>query len=313
LLPKNKIKIALTLSILIHLILLLLYKPLAGITGLLSRDNAEAALDEPLTFELTSPEEPNELVETPFEAQTAEPPQDARYLSDKNARAQDMYAANDLPVGDAMSEGRSAYKTFAGEETAVPLQQSMKQSAFEEEQEELKTDESDRKQESESTDLSSGDIMLSQNTRTMPRPKFSKEILQSAQVPTSPNSSFSDDQTWNNTASSAEAMGGVSLSTYEWDYAPYLFYMKKRIRDHLYPPQAFIQMGAISGEVTIRFTLNRDGSVHDLRLISNKGHKSFIEPSLNSIRASDPFKSLPTGFPDPYLELTWTFIFTVYR
>jgi outer membrane biosynthesis protein TonB len=286
---------------LIHLILLLLYKPLAGISGLLSRDSAEAVMDEPLTFELTSPEEPSELVETPFDAQTAEPPSDARYLSDKNARAQDMYAGNDLPVGDAMSEGRSVYKTFAGEETTVPLQQ--------DEAEELKADESDRPQENESTDLSSGDIMLSQN----PRPKFSKELLQSAQAPKSPNTSFTDAQNWNNTESSAEALGGVSLSTYEWDYAPYLFYMKKRIRDHLYPPQAFIQMGAISGEVTIRFILHRDGTVHDLRFISNKGHKSFIEPSLNSIRASDPFKSLPTGFPDPYLELTWIFIFTVYR
>jgi outer membrane biosynthesis protein TonB len=312
---QNKLyRIALAASVLIHLLILLLYMPLAGLSSLLALPKLQAPQEEPITFELTEPETlPQELVETPEDARLEAPPENAQALSDKNARAQDMYTGNDLPVGLPYSQGRSEYKTFSGTgaSAAAPAAQPQPEEQRQESRE--SGNDTERRQFDELTAASSEvTIGYLPDANTALRRKFSKALLQSAEA--SPQSgAFSDDENWNNSASSAEALGGVSLSTYEWNYAPYLFYMKKRIREHLYPPQAFVQLGAISGQVTLRFILLRDGTVRDLEFINSEGHKSFIDPSLNSIRASDPFKPLPQSFPDPQLELTWTFIFTVYR
>ncbi len=307
-------KIALGVSILLHILLLWLYRPIAGITGWLDSSASSAVDSEPLTFELVEPnQQPQELVETPDDAQVENPPDDAQFLSDKNAQAQDMLA-EDFPQGLSYSEGISDRRTFArgGDIGAAQLYQ-QQQPQQEQEGESQQNDE--KQQEGEKDPYTQGDAPIyNEAFAAMQKQKFSKELLQGAQRPTNqPPNNFSDDANMNNRESSAEAMGGVSLSTYDWDYAPYILYMKRRIRDHLYPPPAFMQMGAISGDVTLRFILRRDGTVRDLKLINNQGHTSFIDPSLNSIRASDPFKPLPESFPDPYLELTWTFVYSVYQ
>ncbi len=307
-------KIALGISILLHVILLLLYKPIAGISGWLEPFATPPAEQEPLTFELVDPnEQPQELVETPDQAATEEAPEDAQFLSDKNAQAQDMLA-DDMPQGLSYNQGISEHRTFArGGDVGVAQQYQQQQPQQEQEGDSQKNDK--REQEGEENPYTQGDAAIyNEAFSAMQKQKFSKELLQGSQRQTNrPPNNFSDDTDWDNRDSSAETVGGVSLSTYNWDYAPYILYMKRRIRDHLYPPPAFMQMGAISGDVTLRFILRRDGSVRDLKLLGNQGHKSFIDPSLNSIRASDPFKPLPDSFPDPYLELTWTFVYSVYQ
>lgn len=305
-------KIAFAVSILLHLVVLLLYKPLSGLTGLLDLSASEKPVDQPLTFELVDPDNrPQELVETPDDAATNQAPKDARFLSDKNAQAQDMQTQNDLSNGFAFSEGLSQYKIFSGDGQAGVTQDFPQN--YQDIQEQEQPGENDRQQEGELDQP--GDVEIFDRAfSSMQRQKFTKDVLRGTQSQNSqsPNN-FSDDVNWNNQQTSADALGGVSLSTYEWDFAPYILYMKRRIKDHLYPPPAFMQMGAISGEVTLRFVLRRDGNVRDLQFISNKGHKAFIDPSLNAIKASDPFKPLPDNFPDPYLELTWSFIYTIYK
>lgn len=304
-------KIALAVSIIIHIILFLLYKPIAGISGLLDLQTPQSVEEEPLTFELVEPERPTELVETPADAAVDAPPEDAAFLSDKNARAQDMMTNESLMEGLSYSEGLSPLKTFAGAQPAIPnITQTQ-----EEQKQGQEGDKNNRQPvEGEESPYDRGEAELySEAFSAMAQKKFDKNVLQGAQSPSSNPNSFSDDVDWDQRESSARDLGGVSLSTYNWDYAPYILYMKKRIRNHLYPPQAFVQLGAISGQVTLSFILKRDGSVRDLKFIGNRGHNAFIEPSLNSIKASDPFKSLPNTFPDPYLELTWTFVYSVYR
>ena len=296
-------RIALGVSLLIHLILFLLYKPLAGITGLINLSDIQSPQEEPLTFELVdqSPQ-PQELVETPQDARTDQAPEDAQFLSDKNARAQDMNPAA-LPNGLSFSQGVTDYKIFAGGQAGGPQAAQQEQPQQEERQGKAEQGEAEKQRQGEKDPYTLGsEAIYSKAFSAMQKKKFDKKVLQGAQSRSSqrPNS-FSDDANWNQQQSSAEALGGISLTTYQWDYAPYILYMKRRIRDHLYPPQAFVQLGAISGEVTLQFILRRDGTVRGLKIIGNKGHTAFIEPSLNSLKASDPFKPLPDSFPDPYL------------
>ncbi|MBN2001028.1 energy transducer TonB [candidate division KSB1 bacterium] len=288
---------------------MLLYKPLASITLFPFNDKIEGQIPEPLTFDLVNPLA--ELVETPPDAEIPEP-QNARYMSDKNARAQDIYADNDLPSGDAFSRGRTDYKLFAGggNLTEQVPQQVSEQTA---EQTNDQHDLTDSPEQEES--LTSGDVRLFDNQRyTRRSQKFDPALLRgSGANRTLPANNFSDDVNWDNQNSDARDLGGVSLNTYAWDFAPYIIYMKRRMREHIYPPPAFSQMGAIQGEILIRFRVERDGTVSKLELISYKGHKSLAETSLNAVKGSDPFKQLPENFPEKYLELTWTFIYSIFR
>jgi hypothetical protein len=43
------------------------------------------------------------------------------------------------------------------------------------------------------------------------------------------------------------------------------------------------------------------------------GHPALMETSVNAVKASNPFKQLPDFFPEDYLELTWTFIYSILR
>ena len=305
---KRSYTIPLVLSILIHVILLLLYKPLASFTGVFpAKEDYSADQTEPLPIEF-------ELVETPDDAAVDLPPRDARFLSDKNARSRDLYTADDLNKGLPYSEGQTEYKLFAGgANQAVIFQQQdfQKNQSGQDEQEVHRQGEQSQTEPSPSTefipDYRDNDLLFSQN-------KFSREMLlggSSGRAGDRPE--FSDDVNWDNRKFSADELGGVSLSTYSWDFAPYVTYMKRRLRDHIYPPPAFMQMGAISGEVVIRFKVYADGSTRDIEIVGYKGHQALVETSLNAVKASSPFRPLPERFPDEFLGLTWTFIYSILR
>ncbi len=302
---KNKVyNIAILISLLVHLLFLMVYKPLTGVTKFLSlakaNDIAAQQPNQPLEFE---------LVETPSEAQVDKPPDNAQFLSDKNARAQDMNASNNLAQGLPFSKGLTDYKIFAGGGGSpgqiMPPQQTQPQ------KEQAQSEDQSGKNDQERF----GDVQIfSQQRPPATSQRFNKNMLSGVSGQNSQfTGNFSDDVNWNNQQSSADDLGGVSLSTYNWDFAPYILYMKRRIRQHIYPPPAFYQMGAISGEVVLRFKLYPDGSTSDLQLISYKGHKALTETSLNAVKASSPFKKLPETFPENYLELTWTFVYSIFH
>lgn len=262
---------------------------------------SDAAEIKPLSFELVDPNEPRELVETAEDARVKKPPRDAEFLSDKNARNQDQHEMTQLPEGQAYSEGLSEFNTFRG---GLNLQNPQ-----------TRNDQENRaSQEKSSAQYESGEPIYEKNPMTMGKQQFSKELLQQS----TPHHNrpgpdeYTDDVDRDNRNSDARALGGVSLSTYEWDYAPYLLYMKRRLKERLYLPQTFVRDGAITGQVTVQFRLKRNGSVENLRMVNQKGHTAFISPTLNTVRASSPFKPLPDSFPDPYLDLTWTFVYTIY-
>jgi len=309
-LQKHLYKIAFIIALLLHLLFIVLYRPLTVLLQLFPHSQAKAAETQPLVFEF---EQPRELVETPDDAQVDKAPQDAQFLSDKNARAQDNYQANDLPRGLSYSEGLTDHKIFSG--GGQPGQQ-MEAPQSERPSDEMDMNDADNTPaDGEQNDPRDGDVQLSrQQQQQQPRTRFSRDLLYGRQstVDNGPVT-FSDDVNWNNRESSVVDEGGISLSTYEWNYAPFLLYLKRRVRDHVYPPAAFYQLGLISGEVMLKFTIYRDGSITEPQLLSSKGHDSFISTSMNAVKAGSPYKRLPDDFPEDKLDLTWTFIYTIYK
>ena len=110
--------------------------------------------------------------------------------------------------------------------------------------------------------------------------------------------------------------GNFSLSTYAWDYAPYLYILKERVRRRWFPPEAF-NLGLVSGRVIIRFKIMPTGELRDMEVLSYRDndvpYQSLVESSRNAILSSSPFPPLPEDFIHPFLEITGTFYYQIQR
>lgn len=112
-----------------------------------------------------------------------------------------------------------------------------------------------------------------------------------------------------NEGSARASIGGISISTTAWDFAPYLLDLKHRIKRHWIPPLAFTALGAISGYTWVSFRIYPDGNMEAMSLVEEEGHASLHRSSVNAIKGAAPFRKLPAHFPDPYLEVTFGFYY----
>ena len=108
---------------------------------------------------------------------------------------------------------------------------------------------------------------------------------------------------------SVSDVGPLTLSTYKWEYAPYINEMKKKLMRVWFAPPAYYQLGLISGQTILQFSVDRSGNLIDLKILRHIGHKSLEISSENAIRALFPFKPLPKDCPDPYLVITATLVY----
>ncbi len=106
---------------------------------------------------------------------------------------------------------------------------------------------------------------------------------------------------------SSLGMGGVSFNTLEWDFAPYALELKQRIAARWFPPIAFTQGGLFGGVSVVRFRISPGGVLDECDLISRADHSSLDTAALNAVRFSAPFAALPKDFPEPFLEVTFSF------
>lgn len=109
--------------------------------------------------------------------------------------------------------------------------------------------------------------------------------------------------------SARASIGGIQLSTTEWDFAPYLLDLKRRIKQKWIPPMAFTTLGAIHGYTWVRFRIYPDGRMEGAGIIETEGHDSLHRSSLNAVKGAAPFRELPKDFPDPFLEIEFGFYY----
>jgi hypothetical protein len=292
-------RIAFVISILIHILILLVYRPLARIDLFPDRhDGALARVAEPIIFE---------LVETPDDA-IRQRPEEARLLSDKDALARDEYTEDDRETGDAYSEGQVPYRVFSGRSELVGAEEQRRA----EEREGRNRDRSSDPPRGVNPDAAGDDA---EPRRLEAPPALPQDYLsrQAAGDPLSMGRQFSDDLDFDQRTHRAVDLGGITLNTYAWDYASYIFAMKRKLRSNTHPPAAFSLLGMISGEAVLRFKVLKDGTAIDISVLDYTGHRSLMETSMDAVRLSSPFRPLPKDFSEEYLELTWTFIYSVYR
>ncbi len=282
--------LSLFLSLLLHLLFLYYFEPISSIHILPAKDK-DIALEQPeaerrLIFE---------LVDTPERARSDTPPEHADLVSDKNTIARDNYLQKDKPLGNPYSEGDLDIKSFPSAYAANGQQFPPGRTAPT--QVESPQPENDSREETGIT-----------------MEKFSRrQLLRNSEQGRSEEQFEINRPLYENREFSARDLGGFSFNTYNWDFAPYMLAMKRKVERNIFPPPAFTQMGLISGETILRFKVLPNGEIKDLEVLRYSGHPSLKETSLQAIRNSSPFKSLPVDFPEDFLEVTASFSYFVNR
>ena len=122
--------------------------------------------------------------------------------------------------------------------------------------------------------------------------------------------SFADEsERFDEPGSARASIGGISLSTTDWDFAPYLLDLKRRIKQKWIPPIAFTALGAVHGYTWVKFRIYPDGHMEGAQVIETEGHDSLHRSSLNAVKGAAPFRPLPKDFPDKFLEIEFGFYY----
>ena len=284
-------------SILLHILFFALWE--AGVfMDLFSQSMPEKVLDsEPIVFEIQQPDtqqpQPREVIETPEDAKVVEKQEKAKFLSDKNALARNPETNPNLEVGEAFSRGDLDSHELPKHEG--PLGKTLEPPKPESQQTEQQPKEPEEKPETE-------DTLANILRRALTNPQVLSGIQE--RLPTVRH---------NNQDLRAEDMGGLSFNTYDWNFAPYLLMLKRKIQRNIFPPPAFSQLGIINGDTVLRFKIYPNGVMRDLEILGYNGHESLMITSRNAVDSSAPFPALPLDFPEPFLEVTGKFIYFVRR
>lgn len=103
--------------------------------------------------------------------------------------------------------------------------------------------------------------------------------------------------------------GPVSFETQWYDWGEYALGMVARIRRHWYdnmPP--IVRMG-LKGVVTIRFTIERDGTISEIVQLSSSGTPPYDFAARKAIELASPLSPLPADFPNPRERVTAQFFY----
>lgn len=241
--------------------------------------------DETIAFDFI-PEKawPRTLVETP--ESSANPPERANFLSDRNSEAANPVHMPEpdrgLPFADGDIDMGSIRPVIQYHESSDP---------------------SDPVPEPSEEDLETDGVRVREKSPGRQSSNFSRDRLLGIEVPSQSKISV---PSYKEIRSSVEKQGGVGFNTYAWEYAPYLLKLKDRLESNLFPPASFTRLG-FGGSHLIRFRILRTGVLSNCEVLGHEGDQVLTQTSLNAIRLSDPFWELPDDFPEQYLEVTALF------
>lgn len=96
--------------------------------------------------------------------------------------------------------------------------------------------------------------------------------------------------------------GDFSLSTYEWNFAPWMRRFVTDLHRSWISPYAY-RLGIIDGYTRIRLVVELDGRVSGLDVVEEQGHESLHTASVAALRAFAPYPALPPDFPEDQLVI----------
>src|SRR5436309_8167628 len=103
----------------------------------------------------------------------------------------------------------------------------------------------------------------------------------------------------------------ILSDTRGYDFGPYMNQVVNRVRVNWYTLIPEIARLGRKGRVVIIFTITKNGTIDDIRLVANSGTEPLDRAAMGSITASNPFARLPSGFDGDRLVLQFTFLYNI--
>ena len=101
----------------------------------------------------------------------------------------------------------------------------------------------------------------------------------------------------------------ISLNTKETRYASYFARIKRQIELAWdYPYEA--QRKGITGQLTLRFQISRDGNLMNVKLINGSGHNVLDEAALQAVKSAAPYYPFPVTIDRETLPILANFIYS---
>jgi len=105
-----------------------------------------------------------------------------------------------------------------------------------------------------------------------------------------------------------EAKRTVDLDDRKPDFAPYLERLKRRVYNVWNYPEEAGKLG-LGGEVQLLFTLNKSGTLTNLRLVQSSGFPVLDSEALHAIQAAAPFDPFPPQMGDEPMNIRGSFLY----
>jgi TonB family protein len=105
--------------------------------------------------------------------------------------------------------------------------------------------------------------------------------------------------------------GPVSFETQWFEWGPYAQAMISKLRVNWYAVMPPILNTGMKGQVTIRFTIQRDGRITNIETLRESGVTPYDYAARKAIELSSPLKPLPANFPYPSERVTVIFLYNM--
>ena len=103
--------------------------------------------------------------------------------------------------------------------------------------------------------------------------------------------------------------GPLSFESQWYDWGDYAQSMVSRIRVNWYNNMPQLIQTGLKGVVTIRFTIQRNGQITDITMLSSSGAPPYDFAAKKAIELSSPLNPLPADFPNPSERVTCMFFY----
>ena len=114
------------------------------------------------------------------------------------------------------------------------------------------------------------------------------------------------------TTSGVVMVDDFQLNTVEWDWAPWIQVFANELHRHWVSPYAY-RLGLINGTTVIRLVVEKNGRPSSMEILAKDGHESLHDASLAALKAFAPYRPLPAHFPEENLVITLSLHYPAFR
>jgi len=101
----------------------------------------------------------------------------------------------------------------------------------------------------------------------------------------------------------------ILSDTHGYNFEPYMNDVTQRVRMKWYSEIPDAARQGQKGRVVLIFTVVRDGTIQDLRIVASSGTESLDQAATAAVQSASPLTQLPAGFSDNRIVVQFAFLY----